>query len=58
MLFRSTSPESKKLVHKWRTEEASILVGTNTAEKDNPALTARLWEGNQSLRLVLDRSLR
>jgi len=56
--FWITSPESKKLVHKWRTEEASILVGTNTAEKDNPALTARLWEGNQSLRLVLDRSLR
>jgi len=56
--FWITSPESKKLVHKWRTEEASILVGTNTAEKDNPALTARLWEGNQPLRLVVDRNLR
>ena len=56
--FWITSPESKKLVHKWRTQEACILVGTNTAEKDNPALTARLWEGNQPLRLVLDRNLR
>jgi len=56
--FWITSPESKKLVHKWRTEECSILVGTNTAEKDNPALTARLWEGNQPLRLVIDRTLR
>ena len=56
--FWITSPDSKKLVHKWRTEEASILVGTNTAEKDNPALTARLWEGNQPLRLVIDRNLR
>jgi diaminohydroxyphosphoribosylaminopyrimidine deaminase/5-amino-6-(5-phosphoribosylamino)uracil reductase len=56
--FWITSPESKKLVHKWRTEEASILVGTNTAAKDNPALTARLWNGNQPLRLVIDRSLR
>ena len=56
--FWITSPESKKLVHKWRTEEAAILVGTNTAEKDNPSLTARLWEGNQPLRLVLDRNLR
>jgi len=56
--FWITSSESKKLVHKWRTEEASILVGTNTAEKDNPALTARLWEGNQPLRLVIDRNLR
>ena len=56
--FWITSSESKKLVHKWRTEEASILVGTHTAEKDNPALTARLWEGEQPLRLVLDRQLR
>lgn len=56
--FWITSPESKKLVHKWRAEEASILVGTNTAAKDNPALTARLWNGNQPLRLVIDRSLR
>ena len=56
--FWITSPESKKLVHKWRTEEASILVGANTAEKDNPKLTARLWEGNQPLRLLIDRNLR
>lgn len=56
--FWITSPEAKKLVHKWRTEEASILVGTNTAEKDNPALTARLWVGNQPLRIVIDRKLR
>jgi len=56
--FWITSSESKKLVHKWRTEEASILVGTNTVEKDNPALTTRLWEGNQPLRLIIDRRLR
>jgi len=56
--FWITSPESKKLVQKWRTEEASILVGTNTAEKDNPALTARLWEGSQPLRLLIDKNLR
>ena len=56
--FWITSPESKKLVHKWRTEEASILIGTNTAEKDNPALTARLWEGKQPIRIVIDRNLR
>jgi diaminohydroxyphosphoribosylaminopyrimidine deaminase/5-amino-6-(5-phosphoribosylamino)uracil reductase len=56
--FWITSPESKKLVHKWRTEEASILVGTNTVEKDKPTLTARLWEGNHPLRIVIDRTLR
>jgi len=56
--FWITSPESKKMVHKWRTEEASILAGTNTVEKDNPMLTARLWEGDQPLRLIIDRTLR
>ena len=45
-------------MHKWRTEEASILVGANTAKKDNPSLTARLWDGEQPLRLLIDRNLR
>ena len=33
------------------------MVGTTTATNDNPQLTARLWEGNHPLRIVLDRSL-
>jgi len=49
---------SNRLVHKWRSEEAAILVGTNTALSDDPALTVRLWEGPQPIRLVLDRELR
>jgi len=52
-----TGPESRRLVHKWRTEEAAIMVGYNTALNDNPELTARLWEGRQPLRIVLDRHL-
>ena len=55
--FWISSPESKKLVHKWRSEEASILIGTNTAKKDNPALTVRLWNGNQPLRILIDKNL-
>ena len=43
--FWMTSSESKKLVHKWRAEEDSILVGRITAEKDNPSLTVREAEG-------------
>ncbi|HVF98165.1 MAG TPA: bifunctional diaminohydroxyphosphoribosylaminopyrimidine deaminase/5-amino-6-(5-phosphoribosylamino)uracil reductase RibD, partial [Flavisolibacter sp.] len=35
-----------RLVHKWRSEEATILVGTNTAFYDNPRLDTRLWPGN------------
>lgn len=49
---------TNRLVHKWRTQVSSILVGTNTAVKDDPSLTARLWPGDNPLRLVLDRSLR
>lgn len=53
-----TNAYSRQLVHKWRTEEQAILVGTTTAETDNPQLNARLWNGNQPVRLVLDRELK
>ncbi|MGZ8541398.1 MAG: RibD family protein, partial [Chitinophagaceae bacterium] len=46
------------LVHKWRSEEAAILVGTNTALLDNPELTTRLWTGPSPVRLILDLNLR
>lgn len=49
---------SNRLVHQWRSEEASIIVGTNTALLDDPELTTRLWEGNSPIRLVLDMNLR
>ena len=49
---------SNRLVHKWRSEEAAILVGTNTAMLDNPELTTRLWTGPSPVRLVLDINLR
>jgi diaminohydroxyphosphoribosylaminopyrimidine deaminase/5-amino-6-(5-phosphoribosylamino)uracil reductase len=45
---------SNRLVHQWRSEEASILVGTNTAKYDDPALTTRLWPGPSPTRLVID----
>jgi diaminohydroxyphosphoribosylaminopyrimidine deaminase/5-amino-6-(5-phosphoribosylamino)uracil reductase len=53
-----TNDYSKKLVHKWRTEEQAILVGTRTALIDDPALTARLWQGRNPLRLLIDLDLR
>ena len=49
---------SNKLVHQWRSEEAAILVGTNTAMADDPALTTRLWPGSNPLRLVIDMDLK
>ena len=41
------------LVHKWRAEEQSILVGKNTLFNDNPELSVRYWKGPDPLRLVL-----
>ncbi|MBE7172141.1 MAG: bifunctional diaminohydroxyphosphoribosylaminopyrimidine deaminase/5-amino-6-(5-phosphoribosylamino)uracil reductase RibD [Williamsia sp.] len=49
---------SNRLVHKWRSEEAAIMIGTNTALADNPSLTTRLWPGKNPVRLVLDKQLR
>jgi len=49
---------TNRLVHQRRAEEASILVGTNTALKDDPALTTRLWPGNNPIRLVIDMDLK
>ena len=48
---------SRKLVHKWRSEEQAILVGGKTAKDDNPRLTVRDWNGENPVRLVLDRQL-
>jgi diaminohydroxyphosphoribosylaminopyrimidine deaminase/5-amino-6-(5-phosphoribosylamino)uracil reductase len=48
---------SNRLVHKWRSEEMAILVGTRTALWDDPSLNTRLWPGNNPVRLVVDREL-
>lgn len=53
-----SNPIAKRLVHKWRSETAAILVGTNTAAIDNPQLTNRLYYGKSPLRIVLDKNLR
>ncbi len=53
-----TNTYSRQLVHKWRSEEAAILVGTNTAINDNPSLTVRDWKGPNPVRIVMDRALR
>ena len=53
-----TDQTTRMLVHKWRTEEQAIIVGTNTALVDNPHLNVRLWQGRNPIRIVLDRNLR
>ena len=56
--FWMTSNKSKKLVHKWRSEEDSVLVGRITAEKDNPSLTVRESTVKNPIRLVIDKNLK
>ncbi len=53
-----SSHQTNRMVHQWRSEEAAILIGTNTALSDNPQLTNRLHNGNSPLRLLLDLQLR
>lgn len=48
---------SRKIVHKWRTEEDAIAVGKNTALHDNPQLTSRDWQGKNPVRIVFDKRL-
>lgn len=42
-------------VHKLRAQVQAILVGSETALKDNPSLTVRYWYGENPSRIVLDR---
>jgi len=53
-----TNDITNKLAHKWRSEEAAILVGTNTALLDDPSLNNRLWAGKSPVRLVIDVDLK
>lgn len=54
--FWMTCVESKNLVHQWRAAETGILIGKNTAIKDNPLLTSRVPESRNPIRFVIDKS--
>lgn len=53
-----SNDHSRQLVHRWRTEEDAVLVGTRTAMHDDPKLNVREWSGRNPVRVVLDRFLR
>ena len=48
---------SRRFVHKMRSEEDAIMVGTNTAKYDNPTLNTRFWTGKNAVRVLIDREL-
>ena len=53
-----STQRQNRLNHRWRTEEAAILVGSETYLKDRPTLTARHYQGPQPQPIVLDRRCR
>ncbi len=53
---RISAGATDALVHRWRTEEQAILVGSRTVVNDDPRLDARHVEGRSPLRVVIDRS--
>jgi len=55
--FWISNSYSLQRVHQWRAEEASILVGKNTVQQDNPKLNVRDFSGNSILRIAIDRKL-
>jgi len=48
-----THPNLRMIVHKWRSEESSIMVGAGTAINDNPKLDTREWYGKNPLRILI-----
>ena len=53
-----TNEWARRSVHKQRSTEQAILIGTNTALKDDPSLTLRNWKGNSPKRVVIDKGLK
>lgn len=53
-----TSEASREDVHVLRNENKAILVGINTALKDDPALTTRIPNGRNPIRVVMDSTLK
>lgn len=51
-----SGPEAHRLVHRWRSEESAIAVGSGTALHDNPRLDVREWPGRSPVRILFDRN--
>ncbi len=51
-----SSPYTSMLAHKRRSEHSAIMVGTHTAQLDNPNLNVRHWHGSSPVRIVLDKN--
>jgi diaminohydroxyphosphoribosylaminopyrimidine deaminase/5-amino-6-(5-phosphoribosylamino)uracil reductase len=54
--FAISNDYSRQLVHKYRTKEQAILVGTTTVLNDNPSLDSRDWFGQHPTRIIIDKT--
>lgn len=52
-----TNDITNRFVHKLRTEQFSILAGTNTVLLDDPILNGRYFPGKSPVRLIIDKNL-
>lgn len=50
-----STASTKKIVHRMRAENMSIMVGTRTVLLDNPRLLNTHWEGMHPIRVTMDR---
>ncbi|MEN2465439.1 bifunctional diaminohydroxyphosphoribosylaminopyrimidine deaminase/5-amino-6-(5-phosphoribosylamino)uracil reductase RibD [Ornithinibacillus sp. JPR2-1] len=53
-----TSEEARRDVHQLRSENMAILVGIKTVLTDNPSLTARIPNGRNPVRVIMDSTLK
>jgi len=53
-----SGPESRDLVHQWRSESDAIAVGIGTVLADDPLLTARIEGARQPVRVIFDSQAR
>lgn len=53
-----TCMESRKHVHEYRNQLASVMVGVGTVIADDPSLTCRIPQGRNPLRVIVDSGLR
>jgi diaminohydroxyphosphoribosylaminopyrimidine deaminase/5-amino-6-(5-phosphoribosylamino)uracil reductase len=49
-----TGEEARRAVHRWRSENAAVMVGIGTALADDPLLTARVPRARNPTRVVVD----
>ena len=51
--FWISNKYTRQIVHKWRSQENAILVGSKTYIMDNPILDSRNWDNNNPQRFII-----